>query len=219
MKFLFAILSGFVIFVASCKKDEPVPYYAMPAAVNEWAFYKPGSYWIYKNDSAYNDTTKITDSIYVVNAAINKEASVTVGYRTENYYDKANINYLSILDTTKSIVSYFAGPSKIFVELNEKNSLNNLKKYAIILAFNENLQLISYPDYPNTNSKMVFKNLHHNFALNNITYQKVAEVEFYYKDTLYYSFWIAQHNWIIKQMIYTQNSTISWSLLRSNIVQ
>jgi hypothetical protein len=53
------VLISLVFIIFSCKKEDHNHYVSQE--FKEWTIFKPGSYWVYKNE-----TTNVTDSIYVI---------------------------------------------------------------------------------------------------------------------------------------------------------
>ena len=90
LKFCIAALFLFVIVnTLSCKK-EPIPDYYMADSVRAYVSFKPGSYWIYKDDS-----TGTEDSIWVTSLKSKWEARVIsdeVVANDERLSCKININ-------------------------------------------------------------------------------------------------------------------------------
>jgi hypothetical protein len=59
LTFALAITAILGLLFHACKKEEPSTYY-IPASLNEYAVFQPGSFWIYKNE-----VTGDLDSVFI----------------------------------------------------------------------------------------------------------------------------------------------------------
>lgn len=212
MKYLFFFVFGITILNLGCRKD--IPFYTIPGEVHAWAYFKNGSYWVYVDDSSFNNSTPNYDSNYVISSTIKKLDEISASGPPEYKYEQAKINFFSSFFKTGLNVNYDATHNKeVFVGYTNSNLSNIGSNDIYILYFNINQQIESY------NPKLILSNKYSTYNLNGKDYSNVVKISYKKNSNIACEFWIARNHWIIKQVFYFPDGTKSWSLLRSKIVQ
>lgn len=139
--------------------------------MHEWAYYKPGSYWIYQNDSTNNDSVPVLDSTFVNNSFITEEKTIRTASDPQYAFEIATINYYSDFKKSTPKVNYRATPyNEVFVEYIDAKLISLNKIGFCMLDFNINQQLESYPP------ELILLNSYPVFNLNGKDYTNVVAV-------------------------------------------
>ncbi len=211
LKFLIILISSFLYI--SCE-EEP-NYYSIPQILKDWGYFKEGSYWIYQNDS-----TLITDSIYISSVTMFKDSIISDKKLRDiketiiiDYSSSQNNNiYRSKLEGAKF--------SNLYFDMN--NTITKDRNSCILLRINLNNEIVDNSSYYNILEKMT------EISFNNNSYSNILLIStstmYYYSDnspndTFYNQYWLSKGNWIIKKVIHQNGVIESWTLIRKNIIQ
>jgi hypothetical protein len=116
LKIFFLFLVGLF---AACQKE--TPYYKISDDMKQYFVYKPGSYWIFINDS-----TNETDSMYITEAIYSRQGVADNDGRHKYTFDMIAIYYQSRLFYESEIGYFCAGPNTLKV----KTKLSDTNQYA-----------------------------------------------------------------------------------------
>lgn len=189
------------------EKRELLP---LSPTLKEWASYKEGSYWIFRNDS-----TGDLDSLFV-------------GYNGTEVYPSADGTHdvegvnTTITSTNDDLLGFIFGVGIKDVAFEDSGSG---VEYSCAAGFKiENDQIKeenTIKGYYAWSVEQV-----NDQVINGISYNKVIFIEVKQLDEeagiiegLVNRYWISKNNWIIKKVFKKDGKTYSWSLLRNYIIQ
>jgi hypothetical protein len=201
MKKYFLIFS-FVLVVTACKKEE-TKYIKLSSEMKEWAWFKPGSYWVYQNEA-----TGELDSVYVIKDTLDHDFN----YSDETLRSKTEKVEIQMMNSKKNkIIIEASFQCKII----EKSLLNELIMGYEFLKMNSKNEIVF-------DSSMIY---YDKYAIHEILFNNVYQ---YKTRTIYYGsdyqinfnyYFISKNYWIIKKIETRNNVTNTWNLIRYQIVQ
>jgi len=183
--------------------------YNISQEARDYLCYKQGSYWIYKNDS-----TNVLDSVYVTNYE----------EHTENY--EADKKLQSISQIINIYLSNRDKKLKINEQIDPNGSLYGEDNYNFNQSFSDylidlyqgNIQWNFYSKIDFTVNAEIYNNVIYKSYKSNYANGTDSTFNGYSKECTD-EYWLAKNNWIIKKILHYNNTTQSWSLVRSHIVQ
>lgn len=207
------VITIFVILIfVNCSCNKPDKLYLIPDAAKHWAYFQKGSYWIYVNDSTVNTATPLYDSLYVSKASVKKFEESSATGPPEYAYERAEVEYFSKHYQNNPFVYFNADDDAINIDYSENNLLNT-SIHCVLLAFDKNLNLVSY------GKNNIHKAYYNQYEINGVVFNHVAQTEILSNGSKIADFYIAKQKWIVKKVFYFTGDTVSWSLCRQRIVQ
>jgi hypothetical protein len=198
----FGLLSIIVVFANfSCSKE--VTHHYLSEEFKSWSFFNKGSYWVYQNDSTLNlDSAFINSNPEVIDVPKDQ--------------DKGAPTYQNIAFT---IHSKFYKYSKLVAgDGNESLYINIYNDYPVGLAAQPPKYFCSYfmsgvDEYTTLTYDSIF-------FIGSFKYLNVVHTHFSTNElSRNYDFSFARNIGLIKVIIETPDSTVSWSLIRNHAVQ
>jgi hypothetical protein len=181
--------------------------YNISQEARDFICYKPGSYWIYKNDS-----TNTLDSVFVTSYEEHTE-KYEADKKIKSISQIINIEFANS-DNQIKIIEKIDPSRSMYSETN--NNLNQGFNNSLISLYHGNFQWDRYSKIDFTVNNKTFNNVIYESVISNYYYQTDSNISHV---NLNNEFWIAKNIFIIKKILHYNNATQSWSLIRSHIVQ
>lgn len=198
-KFWIVCLGAILLFLNFCKKDE-MPHYFIPTTLLAYSDFQLGSYWIY-----YDTKNHLLDSTYITDKTF-ETINSNEGHVNTNQYDQSKINFSSHVYVLSKTFAYNGGGMmeiKFFDStygILDTWMFENPDKY-------QNWYVVYYPTY----------------TLGGKTYSDVYQSrtnEFNGSSTISNDAFFAKNFGIIRAITkINQDTTFSWSLIRSRIIK
>jgi hypothetical protein len=216
-KFIYYSLLACALLACSCH-DEPVGI-PLPPEMKEWVYFKPGSYWIYQNDS-----TGEIDSVFVVSASFKTDSDYADG-ELKRLIDNVNVEMRN------------SGNDRIYIEASiycnvfEDYEIGGLKKeFRFIYTGNNNKVIKDDTIAPISATLNTIVKSYNNYFLKEIEFTDVLHYKVnvrnvegtngsYINFHTYNEYYLAKNKWIIKKIEGDRNGFHYWSVIRYKIVQ
>jgi hypothetical protein len=231
----FILIPTLILCLSTCKKKQEQPYYPVPEELKKECLFKPGSYWIYRNDS-----TGAIDSTYVDNEKPFIYGTIGYGNYSDEYItNKVNGNIFSSHIEGGPGKPEFIGNLQTNVYAPYVTFCCSLVAFALFKDTLDNHQgekicwCETYGLPPVESSSYTELAKYKNFTVNNIIFDEVILTRAMYKPFSHYDqnidtvdFFFSPRNGFAKIVMKVDTNwlcmglgraTISWSLLRYSV--
>ncbi len=195
---------------SGCNREKPVPLFSLPEEIKAWGYFKPGSWWLYQEDS-----TGIRDCVWVSSAGIQYNEDWNDGKLTSRYETGSVALQTS---TSNSVIDYQIRERNFF--LRQVWAEQKIDFQFSLFSYNDNNEIffngnvfsftscqINNTSYNNV--KRVNSNIKFSVLVNNIYTYSYHECEF----------WLAKNQGFLKKILRTPVDTTYWSIINYHIEQ
>jgi len=190
----------------SCEPKDK--YYYLNQESKDWALYKPGSWWVYR-DSILNERDSLFITNYLEQFSVENSDKKNYNYQTINYF-------ISNKQTSEYSFALFCSSSTA-INFNGYVSFNSMT-YKTVLTY--------FAPFPESSDWSTINTLP-NYEVKGFIYSDVLHIRAGYSEkndinnlkVFYHDYWLAKGKGFIKMVERTPTDTTVWLLEKYNIVQ